>query len=37
MAMAELGNIKADAISRGDTVRLPYNVVERVGVHRHFK
>jgi len=37
MAMAELGNIKAEAISRGDTLRLPYNVVERVGVHRHFK
>jgi len=37
MAMAELGNIKAEAISRGDTVHLPYNVVERVGVHRHFK
>ena len=37
MAMAELGNIKADAISKGDTVHLPYNIVERVGVHRHFK
>ena len=37
MAMAELGDIKAEAVSRGDTVRLPYNVVERVGVHRYFK
>jgi hypothetical protein len=37
MAMAELGDIKAEAVSKGDTVRLPYNVVERVGVHRHFK
>lgn len=37
MAMAELGNIKADAISKEDTVHLPYNVVERMGVHRHFK
>lgn len=37
MAMANLGDIKAEAISKGDTVRLPYNVVERVGVHRYFK
>lgn len=37
MAMGELGNIKAEAISKGDTVHLPYNIVERVGVHRHFK
>lgn len=37
VAMGELGNIKAEAISKGDTVHLPYNVVERVGVHRHFK
>ncbi len=37
MAMAGLGDIKAEAISRGDTVRLPYNVVEKVGVHRYFK
>jgi len=37
MDMAELGNIKAEAISKGDNLRLPYSVVERVGVHRHFK
>jgi hypothetical protein len=37
VAMAELGDIKAEAISRGDTLRVPYNIVERVGVHRHFK
>ena len=37
MAMAELGNIKADAISKGDSVHLPYNIVERVVVHKHFK
>jgi hypothetical protein len=37
MATEELGDIKADAISRGDTLRLPYDVVERMGVHRYFK
>lgn len=37
VAMAELGDIKAEAISKGDSMRLPFNVVERVGVHRHFK
>lgn len=37
VAMVELGNIKAKAVQDGNAAYIPYAVVERVAVHRHFR
>jgi len=37
MAMGELGDIKATAVQSGNTACVPYNVLERMSVNRHFR
>ena len=37
MAMAELGHIKAEAMQDGNAACIPYNALERIAVHRHFR
>ena len=37
MAMAELGDIKAKAVQSGKVTTVPYNTLERMAVHRHFR
>ena len=37
MAMAELGDIKAKAMQGGNAAYVPYEALERVAVHRHFR
>ena len=37
MAMGELGEIKAKAVQDGNAACVPYNALERVAVHRHFR
>jgi len=37
MAMAELGDIKAKAVQSGKAISVPYNTLERLAVHRHFR
>jgi hypothetical protein len=37
MAMAELGDIKAKAVQSGKGACVPYNTLERMAVHRHFR
>jgi len=37
MAMGELGDIKARAVQPGNAACVPYETLERVAVHRHFR
>ncbi len=37
MAMAELGATKAKAVQNGNATSVPYNTLERMAVHRHFR
>ena len=37
VAMAELGDIKAKAVQSKNATTVPYNILERLAVHRHFR